>query len=550
LVFLEEQRIARDTSTVKASTDHALRSQRRSRAVRKSRPGRSHNARLAAAAIRDDHEGLTRKAADVEPEDVTLRMNRESWIEPVRGERAGSIATAALLVAVLTAPLCAQAAVLGVQERAWVDASIAVASFDSAWVRIRDTHYDTLFASVDWQAVRADLRPRAASARTIGELRVVLSEMLGRLGESHYSLIPSEAAGAVDPGHVGEERRVDGPSGDAGMELRLAGDDLVVWRVDTAGPAALAGVRAGWIVERLEGERVDEAIARLEGVAEGWARRNALMQFLWSARSRLEGPAGTSVVVEFLDGANAPVTRARTRRPRPGEAIRFGNLPTFMAELSYTRIATATGCVGVIRFNVWMVPLVARFDRAMDEVRSCEGIVIDLRGNPGGLAGMVMGVSGHFLNERVALGTMHARGTHLNFVANPRRVDSTGQPVSPYAGPLAILIDGLSVSTSEFFAGGMQAVGRARIFGERTPGQALPATLMRLPSGDVLMYVVADFTAPDGTRIEGRGIIPDETVPLRRAMLLARRDEAFDAALEWLRDRAQPGATQVRSRPR
>jgi carboxyl-terminal processing protease len=113
-------------------------------------------------------------------------------------------------------------------------------------------------------------------------------------------------------------------------------------------------------------------------------------------------------------------------------------------------------------------------------------------------------------------------------------VDSRGNPVTPYSGPVAILVDGLSVSTSEFFAGGMQAIGRARVFGQQTAGQALPATLLKLPTGDVLMYVVADFTAPDGSRIEGRGVIPDEPIELERTSLLAGRDAVYDAAMAWL----------------
>ncbi|MGH7500262.1 MAG: S41 family peptidase [Longimicrobiales bacterium] len=434
-------------------------------------------------------------------------------------------------------PLWGQAATAGVRVGAAVDASVAAATFDSAWTRIRDTHYDTTFNGVDWDAVRAELRPRAASARTLSDLRTVLTAMLARLGESHYSLIPAEVADAVDPTRfeAGGGRELPG---DLGMELRLAGEALVVWRLDGSGPAALAGVRAGWIVSRVAEAAPDEAIARVRGLAEGPAQRKALTQFLWTMRGRLEGPAGSSVRLEFRDGVDRVVTRELVRRPRPGEPVRFGNLPTFLAELSHERILTPNGCIGVIRFNIWMVPLVARFDRAVDELRSCEGMVIDVRGNPGGIAGMVMGVSGHFLDERVALGTMHSRGARLNFVANPRRVNAAGQAVTPYSGPVAILVDGLSVSTSEFFAGGMQAIGRARIFGERTAGQALPATLKRLPSGDVLMHVVADFTSPDGSRIEGRGVIPDEATPLDRAMLLAGRDQAYEAALSWLRGEA------------
>jgi carboxyl-terminal processing protease len=80
----------------------------------------------------------------------------------------------------------------------------------------------------------------------------------------------------------------------------------------------------------------------------------------------------------------------------------------------------------------------------------------------------------------------------------------------------------------------MQESARARLFGARTAGQALPAAALRLPTGDVLMHVIGDFTTARGTRIEGRGVTPDEPVPLRLADVLAGRDPARDAALAWI----------------
>ena len=70
---------------------------------------------------------------------------------------------------------------------------------------------------------------------------------------------------------------------------------------------------------------------------------------------------------------------------------------------------------------------------------------------------------------------------------------------------------------------------------ERLPARkALPAVASRLPNGDVLMYVIADLTGPDGRRIEGSGVAPDQVVPLKRAGLLAGRDAVLDAALRWI----------------
>ena len=108
-----------------------------------------------------------------------------------------------------------------------------------------------------------------------------------------------------------------------------------------------------------------------------------------------------------------------------------------------------------------------------------------------------------------------------------------------YGGPVAILIDSMSGSASECFTGGMQSIGRARVFGQTSMGQALPALFDRLPNGDVLIHAYGDFVTADGTRLEGRGVIPDEIVPLRREDLLAGRDRTIDAALAWV-DQSRP----------
>ncbi len=114
------------------------------------------------------------------------------------------------------------------------------------------------------------------------------------------------------------------------------------------------------------------------------------------------------------------------------------------------------------------------------------------------------------------------------------------RPTRPFAGPLAILVDRQSASTSEIFAMGMQTLGRGRVFGETTPGMALPAVMLRLPNRDVLYHAFADFTDPNGVRIEGRGVIPDRPVALTRADLLAGRDLVQEAAVEWIRGATQP----------
>ena len=403
-------------------------------------------------------------------------------------------------------------------------------TFDAAWKIVRDSHFDLGMNGVDWNAVRTELRPRAAEATNAGELRAVIREMLGRLGQSHFVLIPATAdSPRANPADA---------SGDPGFDYRLVGRDLLVTSVDPHGGAAAAGVRTGWRLMSIESKPVSEL---LETISASAPERLRNVQ-IWSlVESRLRGPEGSRVALMFETGQGGTVGVAVERRPEQGQPVTVGNLPTMHVRVDAGRHRTPSGgSAGVIRFNVWMPAVDPLFQKAMDELRTSDGIIIDLRGNPGGLAAMLMGISGHFLAERKPLGVMKTRDSALNFVANPRLVSASGTRVDVFSGPVAILVDALSGSATECFTGGMQSLGRARVFGQTSMGQALPALFDKLPNGDVLIHAYGDFVTADGTRLEGRGVIPDQPVPLTRADLLANRDATLDAALEWI-DRAKAG---------
>src|SRR5215467_14373496 len=104
-----------------------------------------------------------------------------------------------------------------------------------------------------------------------------------------------------------------------------------------------------------------------------------------------------------------------------------------------------------------------------------------------------------------------------------------------YTGPVAILVDGMSASTSEIFSSGVQEIGRAVVIGERSAGAALPSFIQKLPTGALFQFAIANFQTPKGVLIEGRGVIPDVEARYDRASLLAGRDAQLEAAVEQIR---------------
>ncbi|HMC77909.1 MAG TPA: S41 family peptidase [Vicinamibacterales bacterium] len=396
-------------------------------------------------------------------------------------------------------------------------------TFDAVWKIVKDGHFDPAFDVASWDRVAADLRPKAIEAKTPGEFRTVLADMLGRLGLSHFAVIPSTPDTPGDQVNLG---------GQPGFDVRLIDNQLVVTSVDADGGAAAAGVHTGWIVQTIGGVPVSSILA---GITGSTPPRLAQLQVWRLALPRLRGPSDTSAEITFVDGTGATVAKSIERKHETGQPVTVGSLPTMFVRVSSSLKPTpAGGRAGVIAFNVWMTAVDAQFQKAMDEYRGADGIVIDLRGNPGGLAAMIMGLAGHFVNERATLGVMNTRQGEMRFPANPRLVNAAGERVEPFTGPVAILVDGMTGSASECFSGGLQSIGRARIFGQTTMGQALPALFDRLPNGDVLIHAWGDFVTGTGVRIEGRGVVPDEPVALTREALLAGRDATLEGALAWI----------------
>jgi carboxyl-terminal processing protease len=401
-----------------------------------------------------------------------------------------------------------------------------LASFDEAWQTIADTFYDPAFGGLDWNAVRADLRPSAEAASSPDDLRRVITSMLMRLKRSHFVLLSSSSTDA-DAGPIGQAT--------VSIEIRITSQGVLVTRVDPGSSAALAGLSPGQLLISIDGTPV--GAWRSSGSDPGGPIR-ALD--LWRRAYRaLHGDAGSAAALEVRlpDGSTRRITAARAREP--GEIVALGNLPPLSVRTE-TRELLSPGRrrVGVIRFNLWMTAIDAPVAAAVDRFRRADGIVIDLRGNPGGLAGMMSGIAGHFLDDSDALlGRMQTRQMQLEFHPNPRLSTLDGRRVQPFAGPVGILVDELTGSTSECFTGAMQSLGRARVFGVQTMGEALPALTKRLPNGDVLMYAVGNFVTSSGRSLEGEGVIPDDAVPWSREALAAGRDPVMERALRWMDDR-------------
>jgi carboxyl-terminal processing protease len=391
-----------------------------------------------------------------------------------------------------------------------------VDSFDYAWNTIRKFMWQPF--SVDWQKVHDELRPKVEAAATMDDARSVMSDMISRLNMTHFGIVPGGVYEHLDPAKIHK-----GGGGSAGFELRILDGQATVVTVESDAPVYAAGIRPGWRAVEAGGVNLGDLIARLQADLHPTTVRNLLITR--AVIATFEGSPGTKVRAAFLDGAGRPVRIDVQLTQSRGAGAKIGFLPEQHVWYESRRI----GNTGYIRFNMFLDParISTKFGDSVESCMHCDGIVIDLRGNPGGIGGMALGMAGWFIGkDDVRLGVMKMKDTELKFVVNPRP--------EVYRGPVAILVDDLTASTSEIFASGLKDLGRARIFGTRTAGAALPSAFERLPNGDGFQYAMANYVSEGGQPLEGIGVVPDVVTPLTREALLAGQDPALEAALAWV----------------
>ena len=427
----------------------------------------------------------------------------------------------------------------------------ALADFDAMWTIVSNTHFDTDYNGTDWDAVRDELRPQAAEAQNRRQIRRVMNEALGRLGQSHFGILPGaptktataadtskkDSEGSKTDAVIPKESNSDGEgNADTGIDVRIIDGQAIVSSVRDQSPAKLAGVKTGWILSKARNSSITD---RLDELAQSVSADEVSIHGVSMVTSGLQGAVDSTIDLTFIDGDNNEIELNITREPMPGEFIKFGNLPPLSTHLSYSRFTNISDSgetteIGLIAFNIWMVPIAPKFERAMYELRDVDGLIIDLRGNPGGIGQLSSSIGRFLLSEKGSLGTMSMRGADLEFNIEPVIVTTWGEPLNPFTGPIAVLSDSGTASTSEVFAGGLQSLGRIEVFGTRSAGMALPAGMDKLPSGDVLLHAIADFVTSTGYQLEHGGVVPDHEVPLTRKDLLNGIDSPKQTASDWI----------------
>ena len=256
-----------------------------------------------------------------------------------------------------------------------------------------------------------------------------------------------------------------GSFGGLGIEITVRDDVLTVVAPIEGTPAWRAGIQPGDKIVKIEGLPTKD-------------------MSLTDAVKKMRGPKGTKVTITVArEGAKEPIDVSITR-----EVIQVQSVKS-------QEIEPGIGYVRISQFQERTAPdLVASVEK-FEKAGRLTGLIVDLRGNPGGLDGkLIVYTEGRVPNQ------------NLRFVAHAKHALTDT--------PIVVLVNQGSASASEIVAGAMQDYGRAVILGTTTFGKGSVQTIIPLPDGSGLRLTTAKYFTPKGRSIHGKGITPDIVIEL------------------------------------
>jgi len=268
-----------------------------------------------------------------------------------------------------------------------------------------------------------------------------------------------------------------------GMEVGLVQGQVVVISPIDDTPAAKAGIRPGDIILRVNGTSLD-------GLG------------LEQAVKLIRGTPGSQVTLTILHAhGDKPVDIKLTRAQVHLSSVKSHLLSEGLGYIRISQFAQDTGA-GVRQ-------AVHKLDQ--QNKAPLNGLVLDMRDNPGGLLDAAISVSDAFLNSGVIV-SARGRAPDANFVRRATPGDILD------GAPLVVLVNGGTASAAEITAGALQDNHRAILLGQQTFGKGSVQTLIPMPEGDAIKLTTALYYTPSGHSIQAEGIRPDIVVaPLRLA---------------------------------
>lgn len=272
---------------------------------------------------------------------------------------------------------------------------------------------------------------------------------------------------------------------------------ITITRVYDDSPAKKAGIKTGDILYRVEektvtGKDLDKVVS-------------------W-----IKGKKGTKVNLTLLRGTNSDKIKVTaTRDVINVETVKYKVLENQIGYISISEFDSVTG---------------AQFAKALKQLqkKNIEGLVVDLRNNPGGSLSTVCDILDSILPKGLSVYTKDKNGKKEEYTSDEKHRLNL---------PMSVLVNGQSASASEIFAGAVQDYGKAEIIGTQTYGKGVVQNLFDLKDGTCVKLTTSEYFTPKGRNIDGKGITPDVKIEYKYNAKDPKADNQLDKAVSVVKDK-------------
>ena len=377
---------------------------------------------------------------------------------------------------------------------------------------IQKNYYDTSFRGIDLDAHFKTTVEKVKAANSIGEIFGIIVRALMDFNDSHTGFILPAPADRVEQGWA----------------LQMIGDKCYVVAVKPGSDAEGKNLRPGDEILLLG----DNAPTR---------------DVLWKLWYFLRYQPGISMVVRGAGGESRALTiMAKIRK---GKAVYNVGSTTGADRMDLIRQWETEArlfrhrYVETDQLLIWRMPSFDGdkvMDDMMDKAKNREALILDLRGNPGGLESALLRLTGYLFDHDIKLGDIKSRTETKPLIAKTRGVNRV------FKGKLVVMVDSESGSSAEILARIVQLEKRGTVIGDRTSGSVMRALEFEHKSGlDRIFYygvsvTIADLILPDGKTLERVGVTPDELLLPLPADLAAGRDTVLSRAANLVGFKLEP----------
>jgi C-terminal peptidase prc len=373
--------------------------------------------------------------------------------------------------------------------------------FQQIWETVRDHYLYSDYRGVDWQAARAEFAPKVAAASSPEAFYNLMRELIDRLGDDHSRFESPQDVAAQEAEFAGNLRY-----GGIGAEIRDVDEGGLVSSVVPGGPADTAGIMPRDIVIAIDGIAFTDAEAFGADGQIGRVRGEPGTRVQLTVRRKGQPDREVAVTRAAID--MDAFNRVAAQR-LPGGRIGLVTIPSFYVEAVDTHVREAV--------------------ESLLAAGPLDGLLIDVRNNSGGYVYLMLDTIALFHNGG-SIGSTSGRSA-----SEEQRVPA-GKTIAGLDGvPIVVLSGTETVSAGEMFAAGMQVLGRAQVVGVPSAGNTENLYSYNFDDGSQLLLAEVAYKLPDGTLIEGRGVIPDRQVDAEWWRYAPADDPQVIAAIDQIR---------------